>query len=138
MPCYGLAEATLMVTASGRGVSIQNLIVDKTEIEQDKVSLSNHRDTTTKFLVSSGIKLLEQSLKIVNPETLETLTDDHIGEIWVAGKHIAKGYWNKPIISQERLQAKLKNESADFLRTGDLGFYAPRSIIYNRTHQGFN
>jgi natural product biosynthesis luciferase-like monooxygenase protein/FkbM family methyltransferase len=44
-----------------------------------------------------------------------------IGEIWVAGPHVAGSYWNRPAESEATLKAYLADKGP-FLRTGDLGF----------------
>src|SRR6185369_11915116 len=44
-----------------------------------------------------------------------------IGEIWVAGPHIAGSYWNRPEETEATLKAYIAG-NGPFLRTGDLGF----------------
>ena len=47
---------------------------------------------------------------------------DEIGEIWVAGDSVARGYWNLPEATCEVFKASLSGGEGPFLRTGDLGF----------------
>lgn len=58
------------------------------------------------------------------------LPPDHVGEIWVRSPSKAQGYWGMPEKTAEDFQAvctptpeaDANDESAEFLRTGDLGF----------------
>ncbi|MFY9573514.1 MAG: condensation domain-containing protein, partial [Blastocatellia bacterium] len=46
-----------------------------------------------------------------------------IGEIWVSGQNIARGYWNRPEETERTFRAFLAGPGeGPFLRTGDLGF----------------
>lgn len=122
LPCYGLAEATLMVTGSGNGKGLRKVQVDKYEMDNARAKFVDKNAENSKTLVSSGTMVHEQEIRIVHPEKLREVKEGEVGEIWIAGKHVAKGYWNKPEVSKERLQAKLEGEDFNFLRTGDLGF----------------
>ncbi|HSN85340.1 MAG TPA: AMP-binding protein, partial [Thermoanaerobaculia bacterium] len=97
-PCYGLAEATLMVSGRRGG----------------RPGEEPHR-------VSCGAVLGGQELAIVDPETAEPLGPGEIGEIWLAGPSVAAGYWNRPEETAEAFGARLPDGSGPFLRTGDLG-----------------
>jgi acyl-CoA synthetase (AMP-forming)/AMP-acid ligase II len=47
-----------------------------------------------------------------------------VGEVWVRGPHIARGYWNRPEETERVFGARLHGENDKrFLRTGDLGFF---------------
>jgi acyl-CoA synthetase (AMP-forming)/AMP-acid ligase II/acyl carrier protein len=53
----------------------------------------------------------------------DRIQQNEIGEIWVSGPSIARGYWNNPESTRSTFQAKIVNSDGDrFLRTGDLGF----------------
>jgi acyl-CoA synthetase (AMP-forming)/AMP-acid ligase II len=59
----------------------------------------------------------------VNPETLIACGPDEVGEIWISGTSIARGYENQPEASQATFRAHLADTGeGPFLRTGDLGF----------------
>jgi len=60
---------------------------------------------------------------IVDPKTHRRCSEGTEGEIWVAGPHVAQGYWRRPGETRETFQACLSDDGAGpFLRTGDLGF----------------
>jgi len=123
LPCYGLAEATLMVAGGpkGRTPVTQNLITSG--LEQNQVIITPEKNGDTRTLVSCGRKIPDQQITIVNPETMTLCSSDQIGEIWVSGPSVAKGYWNKPLETGLTFGARLSNtDEGPFLRTGDLGF----------------
>jgi len=123
LPCYGLAEATLMVSGGpkARLPVIQNLI--SSELEQDRVIISPNTVEGTRTLVSCGQNMSDQKIRIVNVETLVPCLADQVGEIWVSGTSVASGYWNNPSETELTFGARLSpNEEGLFLRTGDLGF----------------
>ena len=122
-PCYGLAEATLMVVGSSTQHSpiIQNLV--KSGLEQNKAIFSPKMAENTQSLVSCGRTLGAQTIKIVNAETLIECLPDEIGEIWVSGPSVTSGYWRNPLATAAVFDVYLPDcEDGPFLRTGDLGF----------------
>ncbi|WGV24576.1 type I polyketide synthase [Halotia branconii] len=121
-PCYGMAETTLIVSG---GLTSQVPIVrhiDTTALLQNQVI-----DTTAaadgKAIVGCGKSSPDQTVLIVNPESFTRCADGQVGEVWVSGSSVAKGYWNRPEQTQNTFHAYLAdNETGPFLRTGDLGF----------------
>jgi acyl-CoA synthetase (AMP-forming)/AMP-acid ligase II len=63
---------------------------------------------------------------IVQPDSLRRLPDGQVGEIWLRGSSVAKGYWNRAQESAELFQAMPTGagpeDAGGYLRTGDLGF----------------
>ena len=120
-PSYGLAEATVFVTGSPRPERGSRLRVDKAALEEHRVEPPTSPQTET-TLVSSGISWPGQTLRIVDPDQHEPRPKGRIGEIWLAGPHIAQGYWNRPQETEASFGARLSDGEGPFLRTGDLGF----------------
>ncbi|WP_416676129.1 fatty acyl-AMP ligase [Egbenema bharatensis] len=74
-------------------------------------------------LVSCGKTLRDQQIVIVHPETLSRCAANQVGEIWVAGDSVAKGYWGNLEATKRDFHAYLADTGeGPFLRTGDLGF----------------
>ena len=120
-PCYGMAESTLMITGSDRHVKPASITVDSKELEENRAVRSDREDSTT--LVSSGRNANQQQIVIANTETLNRCPDGEIGEIWVKSDSVARGYWNRPQLSEYSFNAVLADtQEAGWLRTGDLGF----------------
>lgn len=120
--CYGLAEATLMVTGGYKTKSPITRRVQKTALNCNRVIASvSKADSQT--LVSCGRTLPTQEIVIVDPETLIPCQAEQIGEIWIMGDSIAQGYWNQPEQTELTFQVRLEGqEDTTYLRTGDLGF----------------
>ena len=121
-PGYGLAEATLAVSAQPRGRGAVSAGFDRAALGQHRVQPSTD-DTQSVRLAGSGVVLGGQAVLIVDPETRRACAADGIGEIWVAGASVAHGYWANPEATRETFEAHTVPDGAGpFLRTGDLGF----------------
>ncbi len=121
-PCYGMAEATLMVTGSRKTTPPVSKTIQKTALENNQViaASAENEDCT---LVSCGQTLPDQQIVIANPETCICCLPGEVGEIWVSGSSIGHGYWNRPQETEQTFRAYLADTGAGpFLRTGDLGF----------------
>lgn len=123
-PCYGLAEATLMV--AGGMVGEPPIVRDFSgaALERHQVQAAPEGPEDAKRLVSCGKKLGALEVRIVDPQALTTCPPDRVGEIWVAGESVAAGYWNRAEETEHTFRARLSNgDAGPFLRTGDLGFF---------------
>lgn len=121
-PCYGLAEATLIVTGGFKQAPPDIRAFDISSLEQNNVVESTPGAEGSRLLVGSGGNLLDQQIVIADPETFENLGNSKVGEIWVSGPSVAGGYWKRDDLSREVFQARLQDGRGPFLRTGDLGF----------------
>lgn len=122
-PGYGLAEATLKVTSSRVGESPLFCTFDADELARHKVVEVDARHPRGRTLVGCGGALLGTEVVIVDPDTLTRRAPDEVGEIWVAGKGIARGYWDCPDATEMTFKARPADAcESEFLRTGDLGF----------------
>jgi amino acid adenylation domain-containing protein len=121
-PCYGLAEATLIVT--GGRPSAEPIVTkfDAAGLEHNQVRPASATDQA-RSLVNCGRTLLSQKLVLVEPESATQCGPDSVGEIWVAGPSVTHGYWQRPEETAQTFDAYLADVGAGpFLRTGDLGF----------------
>jgi fatty acid CoA ligase FadD32 len=67
-----------------------------------------------------------QLVAIVDPETGAEVPDGRVGEIWIHGPNVARGYWRNSERSQETFHARLRDPApglpaGPWLRTGDFG-----------------
>jgi len=125
-PCYGLAEATLMVSG-GRPEEPPRVTAFAAAAlaagRAEPVPAGEADDAAGgRPLVSCGQVLGEQRLAIVDPATAVPLPPGRIGEIWLAGPSVACGYWERPEATAETFGAHTAAGLGPFLRTGDLGF----------------
>ncbi len=126
-PCYGMAEATLMVTGSVKNALVTTKTLQKTALESNHIIDAATNEENSIALVSCGQVVPQQHIVIANPETLTRCDPDEVGEIWVSGPSIGHGYWNRLEETEQTFHAYLqdtgvKGASGPFLRTGDLGF----------------
>ncbi len=111
-PCYGLAECTLLVSVNERGTPPCLAAFRRGDLEQHRAVRCAEDGADARLLASSGKPVAD--VRIVDPDSLQSCAPGEIGEIWVAGPSVARGYWNQPAESARIFGA--------FLRTGDLGF----------------
>jgi amino acid adenylation domain-containing protein len=122
-PCYGLAEATLVVTSSRRGDAPRSGRFDAAQLEAGRVVPSEQG----RALASCGPVAGEQQVLIVDPRSRTPVPPGRTGEIWVSGPHVGLGYWQRPDATAEVFGAIPSTEGGapgGFLRTGDVGFLA--------------
>jgi acyl-CoA synthetase (AMP-forming)/AMP-acid ligase II len=104
-PCYGLAEASLIVAG---GPPLRPPVV--------------RRVAESRAFVSCGRTLAGQRLEIVDPETCELRRSGELGEIWLSGPSVAAGYQSGD--DAGTFAGRLAGSGdGPFLRTGDLGFF---------------
>jgi acyl-CoA synthetase (AMP-forming)/AMP-acid ligase II/acyl carrier protein len=123
-PCYGLAEGTLLVAGNERAGGYRFHQVSKKNIQERQVARApeNENEEVLTY-VACGAPMPGQQIKIVRPDTLELCPDGEVGEIWLSGPAVARGYWNQPELSQQTFGASTPADpTGRFLRTGDLGF----------------
>ncbi len=146
--CYGLAETALFTSGGSREQLPLIQTFDAYALEKKSVKLFD--DGIPRTLVACGRPLGDQEIVIADPITKMRCPDNVIGEIWLAGPSVTKGYWNRPEQTQQTFGAylvgtKTKTARGPFLRTGDLGFlhqgeifiagrYKDIIIIHGRNH----
>ena len=122
-PCFGLAEATLIVSGGYAKKAPVVQWVDGDMLLKDRIVPGTSGQNGSQPLVGCGSTLPDQRILIADPETMTTCPPDRIGEIWVQGPSVAQGYWRQPEATEETFRAYLKDTGeGPFLRTGDLGF----------------
>ncbi len=121
-PAYGLAEATLMVTGAKRSEGPVYLHVDKYALKKNRIIETSPEDPNCQTLVSSGYSHPMQRVAIVDPETFKECKPGEIGEIWVHGPSVSRGYYGREKETKETFQNFIADTNeGPFLRTGDLG-----------------
>ncbi len=122
-PCYGLAEATLMVTGGLRAEPPQVVRVRREALAVHRVVTAEPDEGDSCEFVGCGVSPSDQRLAIVDPKTLQACPSDRIGEIWVSGPSVAQGYYDAPAKSESTFRGRIADDGElPYLRTGDLGF----------------
>src|SRR5206468_2792260 len=89
-PAYGMAEATVLVSAGRRGVGPVLRGVSRDGLQQHRVAPP--RDAgDAQIVVGCGNALPGERIAIVDPASRRPLGVDRVGEIWVAGPNVAQG-----------------------------------------------
>jgi acyl-CoA synthetase (AMP-forming)/AMP-acid ligase II len=132
-PSYGLTETTSTVCLK-RQSSKDNILIlnfDSELLENKKVMVVP--DTYSKkfrVLVGQGAVIEQLEVIIVNPETLLECDHDEVGEIWIKGNTVAKGYWLNEADTEKTFKAYTnKTNKGPYLRTGDFGFIYSLNIF---------
>ena len=102
---YGLAEATLMVTAK------------RFDFTQDAEKATARK---TRELVSSGPCINGIHIEIVNPQTLNPIQDNEEGLIMIKGISVNPGYWHERNQTSSTFGLSINGETG-YLNSGDLG-----------------
>jgi acyl-CoA synthetase (AMP-forming)/AMP-acid ligase II len=122
-PGYGMAEATLIISGGSPDQEPVCRWVDNQSLGKDKIVDAPPFLPSARAVVGCGTPILDESVVIVDIQTLRPCADDQIGEIWVSGKHVARGYWGNSEGTRDTFHAYLPDGRGPFLRTGDLGFF---------------
>jgi acyl-CoA synthetase (AMP-forming)/AMP-acid ligase II len=117
-PCYGMAEATLMISGAKLHSGPQLLQCSGEALRQGRLARDPQGD---RLLVGCGEPVDGHRLYIVDPATGIRCADGIVGEIWVSGPSVAAGYWQAATLSEEAFKATIAGEDGVFLRTGDIG-----------------
>jgi acyl-CoA synthetase (AMP-forming)/AMP-acid ligase II/surfactin synthase thioesterase subunit len=112
LPCYGLAEATLLVTAAARDTGVASRRFDVEALESGRAEPAT--GDTARELVSCGTAAEGAEVIVQGMDGLR-LSAGLVGELCVASPALGRGYWGDPEATRARFGDGL-------LRTGDLGF----------------
>ena len=134
-PSYGMAEATLSVASIAVGVAASAVRLDRSALAHGRAVKLGADDPDGLSLVSCGQPIPDQWLAIVDSGAGAELPDGCVGEIWLHGNNIGRGYWARPDETQRIFANKLQTRLATgshaqgvddhetWLATGDLGVY---------------
>ena len=126
MPCYGMAETTLLISSDRPDRRPVVRHVDARLLEQGVFRPVGPDADPARTVVGSG-RPEGMTVRVVDPTTGKLLDEGAIGEIWVRGPAVGRGYWNRPELTERTFHAVIADDEAGedgaggFLRTGDLG-----------------
>lgn len=132
LPVYGLAEATLLVSGGSDADAPVVRHIDRTALGEDRVvEITDAADDPGVVeLVGCGRPRGGQQIVIADPDTRRRREADQVGEIWISGPNVARGYRGKPEDTEQTFGAYLADTGeGPYLRTGDLGFLRAGEIF---------
>ncbi|MEJ7599639.1 MAG: fatty acyl-AMP ligase [Kofleriaceae bacterium] len=118
LPCYGLAETTLIAAATPRAAGPTVVTADAAALEAGRL-LEVEPSPHARMVVSSGKPTRGTEIAIVDPAG--RACDGTVGEIWLTGTSVGTGYWDDAEATALAFGARLAGDDRTWLRTGDLG-----------------
>ena len=134
-PCFGMAEATLLVSGARSAEEPVVWEVDRGALAAGRAETAAPGDPDPYRLAASGAAVPTVEIVIADAETCERRPDGIVGEIWLAGPSVALGYWGRPEETERTFGARLAGSGeGPFLRTGDLGVLRDGSLFVTGRH----
>ncbi|MET8040492.1 fatty acyl-AMP ligase [Micromonospora sp. NPDC005215] len=128
-PCYGLAEATLLVSGGARLGGWRSVSVAREALEVARVARPATAGEPTRRIVGCGVPGPDTRIAIVDPTTGQPVRPGQVGEIWLDSPSVAAGYWRRPSDTADTFGAMTATGEGPYLRTGDLGFVADGDLF---------
>lgn len=134
-PSYGIAEATLFIANIAPEAVAKATYFDGDLLAAGRAVRVDPGTPGATAQVSCGVVARSLRAVVVDPETGTELPDRSVGEFWLHGDNVGRGYWRRPeetrLIFGARLASRLTSgsraagveEDAAWLRTGDLGMF---------------
>ncbi len=134
-PSYGIAEATLFVATIDPDAEASVVHLDRRALAAGRAVRVDADDPGAVAQVSCGHVARSQWAIIVDPDTDSEIPDGEVGEIWLHGNNVGRGYWRHPEETRRTFGARPASllergghgtgvpAGAAWLRTGDLGVY---------------
>jgi acyl-CoA synthetase (AMP-forming)/AMP-acid ligase II len=98
------------------------LHVDADALQRGNLRAVEETSDGARALVSSGRAVRGVGVAIVDPESGVRSPQGELGEIWLSGNSVGKGYWGLEDQTIRTFHARIPTEEGRHLRTGDLGF----------------
>ncbi len=133
-PSYGLAEATLSVASIAQDAAASAIYLDRGQLSVGRAVPVEAATPDAVAHVSCGRPIPNQWAVITDPDGAE-VADHTVGEIWLHGNNIGRGYFGREDETQQvfgnKLQSRLEcgshaegvPDNSCWLATGDLGVY---------------
>jgi len=134
-PSYGIAEATLMIATIDHNAEPTVAYFDREQLAVNKAVRVAPDGPSAMVQVSCGQVARSLWAVIVDPDAGIELRDGEVGEVWLQGDNVGRGYWARPEETRRTFGAKLQSQltegshadgsviAGNWLRTGDLGVY---------------
>jgi acyl-CoA synthetase (AMP-forming)/AMP-acid ligase II len=133
-PSYGMAEATLSVASIAQDAAASAIYLDREQLGAGRAVTVAPTAPGAVAHVSCGQPIPDQWAVIASPDGAE-VPDGTVGEIWLYGNNIARGYFGREEETRRvfgnKLQSRLDPgshaggvpDNGCWLATGDLGVY---------------
>ena len=134
-PSYGIAEATLFIANIPRDAAARASYFDGDLLAAGQAVTVPADAPNAVAHVSCGVVARSLRAVVVDPDTGDELPDGSVGEFWLHGDNVGRGYWDRPEQTRLTFGAQLASRlpagsraegvaaDATWLRTGDLGMF---------------
>src|SRR5262249_30464998 len=95
-PSYGIAEATLLISTIEPSAEAKVVYLDREELGAGRAVRVGADAPGAVAHVSCGRPARSLRAVIVDPDTAAELPDGAVGEVWLQGDNVARGYWRRP------------------------------------------
>ncbi|GAQ62412.1 fatty acyl-AMP ligase [Streptomyces scabiei] len=122
-PSYGLAEATVFVSAARPGDPVRAFALDRDALAAGRALPARPDDPRAVLLAGCGTPA-GQRIRITDPVSRAATADGEVGEVWVRGPNVGRGYRGQERLTRRVFGAEPAEVTAEpgaWLRTGDLG-----------------
>jgi acyl-CoA synthetase (AMP-forming)/AMP-acid ligase II len=118
VPCYGLAETTLIASsvAPGTGVSQKDVVV-------------RGANASRRSFVSCGWAVAGSSIVLRDENGGVHESGEAIGEICIGGPHVSPGHWDASHRSVSPFENVFLNAGKQYLPTGDIGAFVDGELF---------
>ncbi|GAA4669887.1 hypothetical protein GCM10023347_24580 [Streptomyces chumphonensis] len=117
---YGLTEAMQIVLGEH---GPRTLTVDAAELERGRVRVAEGDDGgRVRTLTACGRPGPSARVLVVDPGTGTEAQSGRVGEVWVAGPAVCRGYWRRTEETEQTFTGRLEGSTSPWLRSGDLAF----------------
>src|SRR5258707_5478498 len=132
-PSYGIAEATLFVANIAPTAEATAVYFDREQLAAGRAVRVTADAPNAVAQVSCGQVARSLWVVIVDPDSGKELPDGEVGEPWLQGNNVGRGYWGRPEETRLTFGATLSstletgshadgsNVDGNWLRSGDLG-----------------
>jgi fatty-acyl-CoA synthase len=139
-PSYGIAEATLLIATIDSSAEASVAYLDREQLSAGHAVRVQADAPNAVAQVSCGRVARSLWAVVVDPDTGSELPDGDVGEVWLQGNNVGRGYWGLPDETRRAFGAKLQSRldkgshaegstaGRTWLRTGDLGVYLDGEI----------
>lgn len=125
---YGMSEAVAVMSKEDVGTSRTFRAVDPDALVQGR--LAAPAGDRVQEVAGNGTAIPGLTIAAVDPDTQERLGPDRVGELWLHGDTLGRGYWGRPEASAETFEARTADGRGPWMRTGDLGAVGPDGVVY--------
>jgi fatty-acyl-CoA synthase len=134
-PSYGIAEATLFIANIPPDAAARASYFDGDLLAAGQAVTVPADAPNAVAHVSCGVVARSLRAVVVDPDTGDELPDGSVGEFWLHGDNVGRGYWDRPEQTRLTFGAQLASRlpagsraegvaaDATWLRTGDLGMF---------------